>query len=136
MNEYEVINQAKVTKSALKSRLMHPISKKKFAPRHISAALEKYATDFFTTGNEPRMFCLAGLRGTGKTTLLWQVAEHIYQKHSKEIYFVNVNTLSNLGISLYQALEYFQTNIIKKRFNTLTKPIVFLFDEVPMVRES
>jgi uncharacterized protein len=130
MNEYEVINQAKVTKSALKSRLMHPISKKKFAPRYISASLEKYATDFFTTGNEPRMFGLSGLRGTGKTTLLWQLAEHIYQKYSKEIYFFNVNTLENLGISLFQALEYFQTNIIKKRFNTLTKPIVFLFDEV------
>lgn len=66
----------------------------------------------------------------GKTTLLWQTANHIYLNHHKDIYFFNVNTLKNLGIDLHIALEEFQRHIIKIRFNELSEPITLLFDEV------
>jgi predicted AAA+ superfamily ATPase len=92
--------------------------------------LKKYANDFLKSGSEPRFVSLAGLRGVGKTTLLWQTANHIYLYHHKDIYFFNVNTLKNLGIDLHIALEEFQRHIIKKRFNELSEPITLLFDEV------
>jgi len=75
--------------------------------------LKKYANDFLKSGSEPRFVSLAGLRGVGKTTLLWQTANHIYLNHHKNIYFFNVNTLNNLGVSLHITLEEFQRHIKK-----------------------
>ena len=119
-----------ITKSALESRLNHPIIKLKYPTRSIYVLLEKYANNFLKSGAEPRFVSLAGLRGVGKTTLLWQTANYIIANYHKQIYFFNVNTLKNLGIDLHIALEEFQRHILRKRFNELTEPITLLFDEV------
>lgn len=119
-----------VTKAAIESRLTHPITKLRYPTRLVYVLLKKYTDDFLKSGSEPRFVSLAGLRGVGKTTLLWQTANHIYQNHHREIYFFNVNTLKNLGIDLHIALEEFQRHILKKRFNELSEPITLLFDEV------
>ncbi len=119
-----------VSKSAIESRLTHPITKLRYPTRLVYVLLKKYVNDFLKSGSEPRFVSLAGLRGVGKTTLLWQTANHIYLNHHKDIYFFNVNTLKNLGIDLHIALEEFQRHIIKKRFNELSEPITLLFDEV------
>jgi len=124
------LENTSVTKSAIESRLTHPITKLRYPTRLAYILLEKYASCFFKTGFEPRFVSLAGLRGVGKTTLLWQTADYIYKNHNKTIYFFNVNTLKNLGIDLHIALEEFQKHIIKKRFNELSEPITLLFDEV------
>jgi len=124
------LENTSVTKLAIDSRLTHPITNLRYPTRLIYVLLRKYANDFFKTGYEPRFISLAGLRGVGKTTLLWQTANHIYQNHNKDIYFFNVNTLKNLGINLHIALEEFQRHILKKRFNELSEPITLLFDEV------
>jgi predicted AAA+ superfamily ATPase len=119
-----------VSKSAVESRLTHPITKLRYPTRLVYVLLKKYANDFLNSGSEPRFVSLAGLRGVGKTTLLWQTANHIYLNHHKDIYFFNVNTLKNLGIDLHIALEEFQRHILKKRFIELSEPITLLFDEV------
>jgi len=119
-----------VTKSAIESRLTHPITKLRYPTRLVYDLLKKYASDFYKTGYEPRFVSLAGLRGVGKTTLLWQTANYIYQNHHKDVYFFNVNTLKNLGVDLHIALEEFQRHILKKRFNELSESITLLFDEV------
>jgi predicted AAA+ superfamily ATPase len=119
-----------VSKSAIESRLTHPITKLRYPTRLVYVLLKKYANDFLKSGLEPRFVSLAGLRGVGKTTLLWQTAHHIYLNHHKDIYFFNVNTLKNLGIDLHIALEEFQRQILKKRFIELSEPITLLFDEV------
>lgn len=119
-----------VSKAAIESRLTHPITKLRYPTRSVFILLKKYADDFLKSGLEPRFISLTGLRGVGKTTLLWQVTNHIYLDHIKYIYFFNVNILKNLGIDLHTALEEFQKHILKKRFNELTEPIIFLFDEV------
>ncbi len=119
-----------ITKPAIQSRLVHPFTKLVYPKRYVYNLLEKYADDFLKSGAEPRFVSLAGLRGVGKTTLLWQTANHIFTSQHKEIYFFNINSLKNLGIDLYSALEEFQKTILKKRFNELTEPIALLFDEV------
>lgn len=119
-----------VTKTAIDSRLTHPITRLRYPTRTAYILLRKYANDFLKTGLEPRFVSLAGLRGVGKTTLLWQTANHIYNNYHKTIYFFNVNTLQNLGVDLHIALEEFQRQILGKRFNELTEPITLLFDEV------
>ncbi len=119
-----------VTKSIIESRLTHPITKLRYPKRSVYVLLKKYVDDFFKSGSEPRFISLVGLRGVGKTTLLWQTANYIYSNHHKEIYFFNVNILNSLGISLHIALEEFQRHVLKKRFNELSDPIILLFDEV------
>lgn len=127
--KYYLENTA-VTKSAMESRLTHPITKLRYPTRLVYEQLQSYVRNFFESGSEPRLVSLAGLRGVGKTTLLWQVAQYTHQKHHKNMYFFNVNTLKNLGVDLHIALEEFQRHIIKKRFNELTEPIALFFDEV------
>ncbi len=127
--KYYLENTA-VTKAAIESRLTHPVTVVRYPNRSVYVLLRKYADDFLNSGSEPRFVSLAGLRGVGKTTLLWQTANHIHSTYHKDIYFFNVNTLKTLGVSLHAALEEFQRDIIKKRFNELSKPITLLFDEV------
>jgi len=124
------LENTSVTMPAISSRLTHPISNLRYPTRLVYVLLRKYADDFFKAGLEPRFVSLAGIRGVGKTTLLWQLANHIYKKYHKDVYFFNVNTLKNLGIDLHIALEGFQKYVIKKRFNELSQPITLLFDEV------
>lgn len=130
MKNLKIIDQAQVNEGILQTRLQHPISQIKYQKRYVGAELERYADQFLSKGNEPRMLGLVGLRGTGKTTLLWQIADYIFQSYTQNIYFFNVNTLTSVGISIFEALEYFQTHVIKQRFNTLSKPLVLLFDEI------
>ncbi|MCX7726469.1 MAG: AAA family ATPase [Chitinispirillaceae bacterium] len=126
-----LIQNTKVTKDTIQTRITHPITGQKYPLRNFFVLLKKYATDFITNGNEPRMIGLVGLRGVGKTTLMWQLAEFIIKKfpHSP-IYFFNVNEITISGYNLSQALNAFQTTLLKKRFNELTTPIILLFDEV------
>lgn len=120
-----------VNSNSIKSRITHPITGTRYPARTAFILLKKYADDFLSSGHEPRFISLAGLRGVGKTTLLWQVAEHISGiKPKHKIYFFNVNTLKTLGIDLFTALEEFQRHILHKRFNELDEPIILLFDEV------
>ncbi|MCS7018910.1 MAG: AAA family ATPase [Cytophagales bacterium] len=118
------------TPPVMAGRLMNPITHMHYPERQVYARLQKYADDFFAKGAEPRFISLTGLRGVGKTTLLWQMANHISNRYGQSVYFFNVNTLKNLNISLFTALEAFQQHIIQQRFNALTTPIVLLFDEV------
>ena len=124
------LDNTKVTQPAMDSRLMHPITKVRYPNRLVYTLLSKYAYNFLQSGSEPRFISLAGLRGVGKTTLLWQTANYIHTNYSQDIYFFNVNTLKNLGITLHIALEGFQEYILKKRFNELSEPIILLFDEI------
>lgn len=119
-----------VSRAAIDARLTHPITKLKYPTRLVYVLLKKYAKDFLTKGLEPRLISLAGLRGVGKTTLLWQTANYVFNNYSKNIYFFNVNTLRNLGIELHVALEEFQREVLKRRFAEVVEPIIFLFDEV------
>jgi predicted AAA+ superfamily ATPase len=129
-NLHYLLQNTSINPQSLESRLKHPIIQKAYPKRTAFVLLQKYAKDFFTQGTEPRMISLVGLRGTGKTTLMWQIADFIYKHHCAKIFFFNINILSNLGISLLQALQEFQKNILQKSFNQLSEPIVFLFDEV------
>ena len=131
MTELEnILTFAKVTPTEIKQRLQHPILKTEIKPRAEFNVLKKCATDFFSQGTEPRMIGLSGLRGTGKTTLLWQTAEYIYENITTNIYFFNVNTLNDYNTNIRDILELLQTKILQKRFSEYSEPIVLLFDEI------
>jgi len=124
----------KVGEGKIKSNIIHPVTKKEYPARTFFVLLRKYAFDFLTSSSEPRMIGLAGLRGVGKTTLMWQLAHELFYNHKipeiEGIFFFNVNTVMTLNSNLFEVLEIFQNKVLKKRFYELSKPIVLLFDEV------
>lgn len=124
------IKNTLINPSAVNSRLSHPITGFKYPNRDAFDLLKNYADNFFKDGSEPRLIGLAGLRGVGKTTLLWQIGNYIYENFSKNVYFLNVNIIKGLNGSLFEALEVFQKKIFKKHFIESAEPIVLLIDEV------
>lgn len=125
-----IIENAKVSPKILETRLKDPIKNIEYPQRYVFILLRKYIKDFYEDGTEPRMLGLAGLRGVGKTTLMWQLAKYSYNNITKNIFQFNVNTISSLGISILEIIEVLQNEVLKERFNEYSEPIIFLFDEV------
>ena len=51
---------------------------KRLPQRFVFVKLKKYISDFLKNkAIEPRMVGIAGIRGVGKTTLLWQIANFV-----------------------------------------------------------
>lgn len=124
----QLVSNSKVTKQIINNKISHHITGQKLPNRTFFVLLKKYAVDFFAHGTEPRMIGLSGLRGTGKTTLMWQLANTLIAKYP--IYFFNVNEIVISGYTLWQVMEAFQKYVLKKRFNEVTNPFVLLFDEI------
>ncbi len=103
---------------------------KKLPQRFIFVRLKKFVRDFFK-GNtlEPRMIGIAGIRGVGKTTLLWQIADYVSGNFQNvEIYFVNVDVAVDYGFKNTQIIEAFD-KIIKR-----DRGYLVLLDEVQYMR--
>jgi len=132
MNEnlIKLIENAKVSVERIEKQIIHPVLHTQLEPRNNYLMLQKASENFFKKGIEPRMFGLSGLRGTGKTTLLWQTAQYIYNNITQNIYFINVNSLIEYNTTIRDFLEVLQTDFLKMRFVDYTEPIVLLFDEV------
>ncbi len=103
-----------------------------FPLRDVLLELRQAAEDYFTHKSGARMLALAGLRGIGKTTLMWQLSKEIYENYTQDIYFFNIEEfVQQFGdTKLYLIFQAFEKIVLKKRFHELEKPIVFLFDEV------
>ncbi len=123
-----LVKNSKVRQEIIKNKITHPITGQKLPNRTFFILIEKYANDFFTQGNEPRMIGFSGLRGTGKTTLMWQLAYKLIERFF--IYFFNGNELKISGYSLWQVMQAFQEYELNNKFNQITTPFVLLFDEV------
>jgi len=126
----QFVQHTQVNKAILQSRLAHPITGSKYPNRLVFNQLKKYVSHFFNEGFEPRMIGLAGLRGVGKTTLMWQIGSYVYNNITPKVFFFNVNAIQNIGSNLYDALEVFQSTVLKKRFSECNEPMLLLFDEV------
>ncbi len=100
-----------------------------YPKRNIFYTLSRYACDFITEKSEPRLISISGLRGVGKTTVMWQTAEVIFKQVS-DIFFLNGSELKSLNYNLYTVFQLIEDEIIKKPFYELTSPIVFLISEI------
>jgi predicted AAA+ superfamily ATPase len=98
--------------------------------RDLFFQLKQYADGFHERNEQPRLIALAGLRGVGKTTLVWQTAKHIFEKHTQEIFSLNADDLTRLGFRLYDVINAFERNIFEKPLHEIDHPVIFLIDEV------
>ncbi len=121
----EIIINSKVTLSDIQRNLDRLLKKEHFRPRADLKFLQEISKGFLTDWVHPRMLALSGLRGTGKTTLLWQTAKYIYENNlNNEIYFFNVEKIIKKGIDIFDISEAME------KMPEFEKQTVLLFDEV------
>ncbi len=121
----EIIKNSKVTLSDIQRNLDNLLEEKHFQPRADLKILKEISKDLLTKKIYPRMLGLSGLRGTGKTTLLWQTAKYIYENNfNKDIYFFNVERLIKSGVEIFEISEAI------RNISEFEKRTVMFFDEV------
>ncbi len=103
--------------------------------RNAFVLLKKYAKEFFNRGAQPRMIALSGLRGVGKTTLMWQTARYVYKNHTKQIFFISVDDLIRLNATLYDVIQVLENHIFRRSLNELEDRIMLMIDEVHEAKE-
>ncbi len=126
----QILEKSKLTEKRISNNLKHPYLETKYKAREVFDEIKENADTYFNTGNGVRMFGYAGLRGTGKTTLLWQAAEHIFHKHTKNIYFFNFTDLTTYNVGIREIKRAFETYIVKDHLDSYKGKIVLIFDEI------
>lgn len=121
-----IFENAKVSEQKIRANIYHIIWQHKYEPRDIYSDLQNCFTNFFTKGIEPRMLGMSGLRGTGKTTLLWQIADYAKQQNIENVYFFDVEKIGTLGYSILDLFLYLENH----HPDFLASKNVLLFDEV------
>ncbi len=122
------LRNCKVTQKRIDVEVRN-LRQQKYPRRDLFDDLFRHSENFFLHKMEPRLIAVSGLRGVGKTTLLWQVAEEIFNKHTDNIYFINGNDINSLGYNLVEVINDFEQNISGAPLAEITEPVVFLFDE-------
>ncbi len=130
----EYINNNKVTRKRLDGEIKDERNQK-LPQRNAFVLLKKYAKDFFTVGSQPRMIALSGLRGVGKTTLIWQTANYVYHNHTTKIFFVSVDDLNRLNATLYDVINVLEKKIFRRSLNELDSRVMLMIDEVHEAKE-
>ncbi len=126
----EYIKRNTITQKRLESEIRDERNAK-LPTRNIFVLLRKYAKDFFSSGSQPRMLALSGLRGVGKTTLMWQTAEYVYSSNlTKTIIFINVDDLNRLEAGLFDVINILENQIFNCSLNEMDDRIMLLIDEV------
>ncbi len=98
--------------------------------RYVFENLSQGIHDYFNHRTNIRIIGLSGLRGVGKTTLMWQLAKEIFDHYSEDIYFFDIKELTQYEIKLVELFSKFEMTILENSFHKLDKPIIFLFDEI------
>ncbi|OQY05567.1 MAG: hypothetical protein B6I20_01005 [Bacteroidetes bacterium 4572_117] len=127
----QILENSKLTDESIKDSLLHPVLKTTdYKPREVFEELKEISDTFFTTRRTARMIGLAGLRGTGKTTLLWQTADYIYKNYTQNIYLFHIGNLQKYDIGITKIHEIIEEELANGRLSSYKKEIVLLFDEV------
>jgi len=102
--------------------------------RHIFSRI-KYYIDNFLEKNEKinRLIIMPGLRGTGKTTLLYQIYLYLIRKKNiprERILFISVDDLKSLNYDLRSCIDIYESKILFEDLVASEKPVFLLLDEV------
>jgi predicted AAA+ superfamily ATPase len=118
------IKNNKVTKGEIWENIS--LNGKKLPQRFIFVKLKKYVKDFLENkAVEPRMVGIAGIRGVGKTTLLWQIANFVKNNYKGiDVYLLSMDIASDYGFESKILIDAFKESI------PLHKKVVLLFDEI------
>jgi len=132
MNEIEqILKKSKLTAEQIKANLVNPFSKiTNYKPREVFDEIKEITNNYFETRNTLRMIGLAGLRGTGKTTLLWQVADFIFENYTQNIYFFHLGYLQKFDVGIHEIHKGIEKYLADDKLWAYNEKIVLLFDEI------
>ncbi len=135
----QILENSKLKKENINDNLQHTFLQKRLEPREVFTEIKETVDTYFTTGNGIRALGYAGLRGTGKTTLLWHAAEHIYKNYTQNIFFFDFSKLIRHDINIWDIKDAFEKYVVKNYLASYKEKIVLIFDEVhesPMWAET
>lgn len=129
---HQILINSKVTKEQIEANLISSVSgsKTELKPREVFDEISEIADSYFNHQSILRMVGLAGLRGVGKTTLLWQSAYYIRKNYTENIYFFHMADLKNYNIGVREIHKGFEKYFANEKLWSYNERIVFLFDEV------
>lgn len=106
---------------------------KKFNHRTDFHIIKEHIDDFLNGDNINRYFVLPGLRGVGKTTILYQTYEYLLKEKqipANQILYFSCETLNKLTqCDIFETINQFITEIHQNNLMTLNKEIFLLIDE-------
>ncbi len=127
----QILENSKLTAEKIKANLLHPVlNTTDYKPREFFDEITEVSDNYFNRKSAIRMIGLAGLRGVGKTTLLWQTADYIYKNYTQNIYFFHLADLKNYNIGVREIHKGFEKYFANGELWSYKKQIIFLFDEV------
>ena len=95
--------------------------------------LKECLDDFLEGHDTDRFISLTGLRGTGKTTILYQLYTYIQNKENispNQILYISGDILNYLtNVDILKVIEYFIKYVHKKTLLSLDKKLFILIDE-------
>ncbi len=118
------VRNGRITKKEIWENIS--LNNRKLPRRFLFEKLRKYVRDFLTNkAIEPRMVGIAGIRGVGKTTLLWQIGDFVKANFKDvDVYFLSMDIASDYGFESKTIIEALKEVI------TPQKKTVLLFDEI------
>ena len=102
--------------------------------RHIFSRIKRYIDDFLEKNKKiNRLIIIPGLRGTGKTTLLYQIYLYLIKRKNvsrERILFISVDDLKSLNYDLRSCIDIYESKILFEDLVTSEEPVFLLLDEV------
>ncbi len=112
---------------------------KKFKRRNAFFKLKKYADNFLEGNDENRFIIMPGLRGVGKTTLLFQIYDYLIDEKGIEqdrILYISADHLSEyLGGRIIDAIDVFIDGVHQRTPVTLDEELFIIIDEAQHDKE-
>ncbi|NAZ25917.1 MAG: AAA family ATPase [Nanoarchaeota archaeon] len=102
--------------------------------RHIFSRIKNHIDNFFEKNEKiNRLIIIPGLRGTGKTTLLYQIYLYLIRKKNiprERILFISVDDLKTLNYDLRSCIDIYESKILFEDLVNSKEPVFLLLDEV------
>ena len=96
--------------------------------------IKKYIDEYITGNKRKRFIVLPGIRGVGKTTLLYQVYEYLSKEKNisnKQILYISCEDVNNLTkCNIMEFVDIYLKDNFNRNIRTIDKPIYLLIDEV------
>jgi len=129
-----VQNQLSLMKNRTENKITYPDNECKHK-RAMWVRVKQTVSNFLDGLLNQNVLIMPGLRGVGKTTLLFQVIEHFYYRNEKfdegHVLYLSCNDLSAQGYDLATALRVYEANLLGKSVEKLRneEKVLLLIDE-------
>ena len=124
---------AKLAEAPTLARTYTEIGGKRLKYRRAYYRIKKYVDDFFDGNVENRLIVLPGLRGVGKTTILFQIYNYLRGQKSVDqdriLYFSTDELKTYLGGRITDVINVFIQEVHRTSLVTLDREIFILIDE-------